>query len=412
MGMLGIFVAALFDILMPFYYYQGISTRKEGKWPIVVIWATGVIYNAISLVLLKYSCPSVSFLIITIAQLVCVSLCYSCKWQFRVISVFLYELVGSISEGMVLFVVGYFEFDNVLSDEIQLIISKLVLFIFVVILRLIHNEQQLIPFRYLIYFLAVPILSIVVVFGFNGHDDNIYWGIFFAAILLLNLVVYHLMNVLAKSVKEQYREEGLHEQIEMQKEKYEQLSLEFIKGNRLLHDINKHFRQLKIYLDAGDIETAKQYLQKTDSALMQVYGGIRTGNLVLDSLLSNAKTRMEELEGIIDLRVNIGNNKIKMDDYDLVVVLGNILDNALEAVALQEEKESRRINVEITCNDKHFTIFVKNSMSETKNLIKKNWWFHGLGKQNIEETVQNYSGYATFNKQKDTFETLVVIPMS
>ena len=70
----------------------------------------------------------------------------------------------------------------------------------------------------------------------------------------------------------------------MQKEKYEQLSLEFIKGNRLLHDINKHFRQLKIYLDAGDIETAKQYLQKTDSALMQVYGGIRTGNLVLDSL--------------------------------------------------------------------------------------------------------------------------------
>lgn len=411
MGMLGIIVAALFDIMMPYFFYQGISVRKEGKWPFAVILITGVVYNAVSIFCLKNTAPPYVFLILTLIELLCISACFKCKWQFRIVTVVLYELVGSIAEALVIIFSTQLGLDKVLNEDVKIIICKLLLFIFIVIIRLLHNEQQLVPFRYLIYFLAVPALSIVVIFGYDGNSDNVYWSMFFSAILLLNLVVYHLMNLLAKSVKDQYREESLQEQIEMQKEKYEQLSLQFIKGNKLLHDVNKHFRQLQQYLDDNDIDTAQRYLQKTDLALVQVYGGIKTGNLVLDSLLSNAKTRMDELGGKIELNISIGNNKITMDDYDLVVILGNILDNALEAVAQQEDKDSRKIKVEITCKNKHFTILVRNSISPTKKIVEKNRWFHGLGRQNIEETVGRYSGYATFDKQKEVFETLIVIPI-
>lgn len=86
----------------------------------------------------------------------------------------------------------------------------------------------------------------------------------------------------------------MEHQVEIQKEKYEQLSESLIKGNRLIHDINKHHRILKEYLTEGNVTDATVYIDKIDKSFEQIYSSINTGNLIIDTIMSRYKDVLEK----------------------------------------------------------------------------------------------------------------------
>ncbi|MDD7664284.1 MAG: GHKL domain-containing protein, partial [Lachnospiraceae bacterium] len=119
-----------------------------------------------------------------------------------------------------------------------------------------------------------------------------------------------------------------------------------------------------------------------------------TGNLVIDSMLTNYENiaRQSGVDFSTDLHIN--NKRVPVRDYDLSIILGNILDNAIKATS---DSKGMYIYIEmVTGKDNRFQIICENSVSQnvaTYKIQPHKEIEHGYGLSNIRTTVEKYYGF-------------------
>ena len=282
------------------------------------------------------------------------------------------------------------------EEIIALFLVEIFLLLLVLFKKIFTKREGNIPIRYQVGFLIVPVLSVVVINGMVSGQPTISWLFGVISLLILNMVSYYLLNTLTGYITEQSNKEQMERQIKTQKEKYEQLASSFIQGNRLIHDVNKHNQMIKKYLEESDYKEAINYIEKIDDSFA-------------DSIIGGFKERLEQIGCAVELSVKINKNRKIMDDYDLVVVLGNVTDNIIEAVTCGEKKRSY-VEMKLEMTHTSFVFYAKNSVSSEKKK-EKNKWFHGLGLSNVKDTVENYGGTMLVSHTKESYETMIQVPI-
>ena len=106
---------------------------------------------------------------------------------------------------------------------------------------------------------------------------------------------------------------------------------------------------------------------------------------------------------------------VKITDMDLVIVLANCLDNAIEAVEKLEQAELRKIRVVILNDEGGISILVENPVSGEVNVnelrtTKADKENHGLGLKNIKSIVQKYEGNFQIEIEKQIFRVKIYLP--
>ena len=104
-----------------------------------------------------------------------------------------------------------------------------------------------------------------------------------------------------------------------------------------------------------------------------------------------------------------------IDIYDMCIILGNLLDNAIEASRYVQDK-NRSVELNIRQHEKYISMNVCNTV-ETKVQIennkikttKKNKELHGFGIMSIKEISQKYNGNCTFKQDGDKFQAIVML---
>jgi sensor histidine kinase regulating citrate/malate metabolism len=169
------------------------------------------------------------------------------------------------------------------------------------------------------------------------------------------------------------------------------------------------------YIENNDYDKLKAYLDISISEIENSYSKINTGNLVIDSFVSNYNNLCEEnkIHFVTDLSVDY--NRIPISDYDLCIILGNILDNALNACSLNNGKENFiKLTIIITDND-IFYIHTENTFNRFIKKEKRNraypFFEHGYGINNVEKIVQNNHGIININAD-DLFRIDIVLPIT
>lgn len=154
-----------------------------------------------------------------------------------------------ISEGVAVVAASLMGLDSSEKEEIVLLfLVEIFLLVLVLFTKLFEKKDGKLPKRYQLGFIAVPALSLVIINGMANNQPTVAWLVGLVSLLIINMVSYYLLNTLTGYIMEQSKKNQMEQQVEIQKEKYEQLSASLIKGNRLIHDINKHHRILKEYL--------------------------------------------------------------------------------------------------------------------------------------------------------------------
>ncbi len=244
--------------------------------------------------------------------------------------------------------------------------------------------------------LLIPAVSIFMLCVLMlGRKEGTAAPLLCAAVLLINLSVFYLYHLLAENYRNA-RENDLYRQ---QTDAY-QNQLEVIVESRnriraLRHDMKNHMLALQILLQKKDLEGAEAYLSSMQDFMANPEEYINTGNDAVDSLLNYKLQRAKELLRTVEARVSIPGD-LRLRSFDLNVVLGNLLDNAVEAAAQTEEK---RLAAAIRLDRGILSIHIRNSCSGVEEgkkrrleTTKADASAHGIGLKNVRRIVEKYHG--------------------
>ena len=181
------------------------------------------------------------------------------------------------------------------------------------------------------------------------------------------------------------------------------------------HDYHNHIQTLLAL--CGDEERTREYLWKLNDDLTTVDTVIKTGNVMIDAIL-NSKLSLMKSKGIEVNAKAIVPEKLAVSEIDLCTIIGNLLDNAMEAVLCQPDQNERFIRVFIGILKEQLYISVYNStygeLKKTKNkyVSTKSSENHGFGLMRVDRIVEKYKGFVNRQNEEGVFATEVMLPLS
>lgn len=181
------------------------------------------------------------------------------------------------------------------------------------------------------------------------------------------------------------------------------------------HDYHNHLQSLKAYLKADQLSEAMDYLDRLETDLEDVDQLIKTGNVSVDAIL-NAKLSLAVQNGVeVDFKAAVP-KKLAVTDIDLCVLLGNLIDNAVEACAKLPEGQKKYLRLYIGIFKAQLYISVTNATAELVRKLDEAYvtnkrGSHGHGLKRINLIVEKYSGYINRKNEPGVFVTEVLLPL-
>ena len=181
------------------------------------------------------------------------------------------------------------------------------------------------------------------------------------------------------------------------------------------HDYHNHIQVLKAHMDLGQYAEAEGYLDRLEEDLAGVDTVLKTGNVMVDAILNSKLTLIRERGMRVDATAIVPRD-VGISGIDLSVLIGNLLDNAMEACEKVSRQEDRFIRIYVDILKKQFYICVTNSM-EGKAERSGTGFFsskgagHGLGLLRIDDIVKKYHGYLNRQAEEGVFVTEVALPL-
>lgn len=182
------------------------------------------------------------------------------------------------------------------------------------------------------------------------------------------------------------------------------------------HDYRNHIQTMKAYLAMNEIKKLENYLDELDTDLTTVDTVIKTGNVMIDAIL-NSKISLAKAKNIqVDAKAIVP-RQLNMSEVDLSIIIGNLMDNAIEACEKVEKEKDRYIRVYIDILKGQLYIYVMNSTNESLKrkgkiyISTKNSRDHGFGLMRMDKVVEKHRGYLDRQHEEGVFATEVMLPL-
>lgn len=182
------------------------------------------------------------------------------------------------------------------------------------------------------------------------------------------------------------------------------------------HDYHNHIQVMIAYLELGKTEEMKKYLRDLDRDLSTIDQVIKTGNIMVDSILNTKISIAEKYNIKVDADAVVS-DKVAISDIDLCVIIGNLMDNAIEACTTIGDEEKRFIRIYIAEKVDQFYIYVSNSFEGKLNKKGSRYFTtkgereHGYGIIRIDRIVDKNQGMINRQSEKNIFATEIILPL-
>lgn len=178
------------------------------------------------------------------------------------------------------------------------------------------------------------------------------------------------------------------------------------------HDFHHHLQTLKGYLESGETGRALAYIEQLDHQLMHMDTLLKTGNLSLDAILS-AKIAQAKAENIaVTVKANVPDS-LTVSDLELSIIIGNLLDNAIEACCAAEEGRFIRIFITMKGNMLYFSMLNTAGAKRKKTgslFATHKDGVHGFGLRHAKAILEEHGGWVKYNSEDGAFTSEFLVP--
>lgn len=407
-------------------YFCGTFVVKEkiegvrNRIIVLTIMASVMIILLNKLELFSYMTTLIFILLCVLMQCIL----YRKRYLHLVTLVLVYAAILSAIDFLVLYFVtinmnsdiGYLTGEQSLIRIICIMLSKCILILLVITLNrvIVHNIE--IPIRYILLtsvcsgFLLISNFVLVHT-ELNKSDKEIssFSMIFFVASLGIEMIIFCFVIKIAEG----YEQKKLASLVELNNKMLEKYLVEtqqsFDLWRTSIHDYKHNIFYLSQLADEGNIQEIRNYLQKETDMIATKDACVKTGNAVADAII-NTKRNIAEKMGILFVVNASIPSKIAISGVDLANILGNLIDNAIEAeqreekpyieVTIKQEKMFLIINVKNTC-----TFSTDSNLRTTKEQAE----FHGIGLHSVRQIVEKYEGEIKIKTENKEFSVTILI---
>lgn len=314
--------------------------------------------------------------------------------------------------------------NQLLESLILIVCGKLLLFVCVIFIRRkiwrknknMISELEWVKFMFFPIFTLVSILAMFLNFGTEFTERQIMvLSIIGFGLVIMNFFIYSIIEDIIEREETIREGERFDIQRKEQSARYADIAENYEIQRNQAHEYANHIFCIKNLMLNHEYEKVNDYLEKIGENIQHTHQLFNTNHVVINAIL-NAKYQ-EAIEKGIQFTFKINDlSKLSMEDEDLVVILSNLLNNAIEAS--EKCKKDRKIKLKLVLEEDDLIISVKNNY-QGKLLYHQNKFFttkdidkerHGIGITNIIHAVEKNGGYYNINLEKNMFYFAIVIP--
>lgn len=261
---------------------------------------------------------------------------------------------------------------------------------------------------------AFLLVSLFVMVGLNINNRNpkteLFLMVFFIISIVIELMVFYFVIKVGESYEQQQKTELIETKNRMLQKSLDETEQAFKLWRRSVHDYKNSIIALRQLAVDGDMEGIKEYLNRESKLIDKKMFYIKTGSSVVDTIV-NTKQSLAEGKGITFVVNASIPEKCCVSEIDMANILGNLIDNAIEAS--EGEKEPY---IDLTIKQEKTFIVIKIVNKYSKDFsgkletTKKRQEFHGIGIGSVRSIVKKYGGEFSIKKKDTDVIAKILIP--
>lgn len=412
--------ASVVYTLLTGYYFSYLSEFKPLKRKLVL---PSIIFFIISAA--AYFCRYQQYIIAVANILFLLTICRLCSCQKR--SLFYFAVLQAVllyAEAITFYIFNMVAGTKLRPDQLTLTqksIWELISIAFIVIIvvftarRLKCMQNTEISFGYWIVYFLVPLGSIYILFYINQYSNSRY-EVSLAALLVLlgiNMLIVKAFNNTVNS----FQTKMMHQQMVSYMEAVNQVQADLIKNkaevDKTSHDLKNMLLPIRLALEKEDYETVSKSL---DEILDKIESkDIRyTGVTYIDNMLNYKKGICSD-KGIQMMVLPVIQTPVEVNYFDMSIMLGAALDNAIDACELLESPGE--IVVKVISKKNLFQVIISNPYCHDINVdrngrivtTKTEAEKHGFGLKSIQQLIEKNSGYFDYHYDNNYFTIKMIL---
>lgn len=408
------FTMAGTTVWIVYKYWSLFLLKRKRNVAAILTWGAFVVFQM--MVVYDYGTGSVWMTIINVALIFLVSVSAYCKaGKIKFFLALLLCAAGALIEMLVYISMSSMPIGQQESNTVGAVLSKLIMIAGIYGISILgrKHERLFIPTKYYMILLAIPMGSIFI--AVDEFYDDIYNNyafftmITFCILLLFNILIFEIYLKIGKTVvydreKAVYEQQisGISKSLEAQKKMMEGFHEE-------KHNLVNELIILKNSVENRDMSYVSDRFERMITKINISEEISNSGNSTVDALINfkNAAVKGHGVEFCLKIHIP---EELPIDHCDMGIILGNAIDNAIEAVE-KGQVLKKSISISIGVKKEELVIIIENPYEgrlktdrEGKFLTTKGGrGRHGYGLLSIEKTVEKYGGEVTVEIDHNIF---------
>lgn len=312
-----------------------------------------------------------------------------------------------------------------LEGYLVTLLGKVILFLCILIIRkkFSHKDTDMLKDTEWLRFLFFPVFTIIIISSllssFNYVETKRQANVLFVHAVGtagMNMVVFYLINdIVDREIK--INDNRINQmQVKNQVNMYRSISEKFESQKRKTHEFKNQIMCIESLLAKKQYDELKKYVKNINGDLNKELDLINTNHVIINAVLNTKYQEMTEKKIVFVFRVN-NLAEVGIRDEDIVIILSNLLNNAIETCNKCSGK--RIIRLKFIKESDHIIIAVKNTFNhiihykdgEIKSTKISEEGEHGVGIINIVRTIEKYGGSYVIQELEREFLFSIVIPL-
>ena len=414
------YIIALLANALRFYalkHFVCIFAPKETcRWKhVFILYFIG--WGWTSLISLRFSSPALN-IIANVASLFIIFFPYQLKWTKKCLAVFIIYVINALVDSVVILSLTTYVAGETVNQIYECITSFLLLFIAMLLERTTRAEKEIeLPLSNMAALLLVPVISIIYIYYLVITAYEIKEIAIFAALTLLfiNILIFYLYQSLLKFYSSRMNEQVFKQMLEVYSYQLDIARESEERIRALRHDIKHHIIELSTLARKSNNDEMTAYLNEMQEFMLNPKEYASFGNREIDGVLNYLLQKANTVLNQVDVQLHIPEN-LSLNHFDLCVILGNLVDNAVREASKSEEK---KLSIKLQVRQEVLFIFIENSYAgeliekeDTLRTTQKDSGIHGIGLENVKKVVAANGGEIKIEYTKNRFYVHVLLYLS